>query len=86
MQLSSKTSSLLILGITALILSRSMFALFDDPEGPNLLIVVVMGVILYVPSVLMYLFGLPKSETVQKLLIAILVQVLFAGIFYFAGR
>ena len=35
----SRTASLVILGITAIVFSRSMLLLIDDPEGPNLLVV-----------------------------------------------
>lgn len=38
---------LIILGITSLICSRTWFALLDDPEGPNLFIVIVFAAILF---------------------------------------
>jgi hypothetical protein len=49
MYFKSKKTSLLILGITSIICSRTMFVFFDDPEGPNLLIVFVAALVLYQP-------------------------------------
>jgi hypothetical protein len=48
MQFRSTKGSLLLLGVTALACSRTLFFLFHDPEGPNLLIVTVLAVILYI--------------------------------------
>ena len=81
MDFNSKKTSLLILGITSLVLSRALFALFNDPEGPNLLIVVGMAVILYGLSVAVYVFN---SATIgfKKLLLSIAVQVLLVAGFY----
>lgn len=71
----SKKSSLIILAITALLLSRSMFVFFDDPEGPNLLIVTVGAAIIYFLSLTTYRFN-PPVAGLKKLLLAILVQIL----------
>ncbi len=38
--LNSKKTSLLILGTTSVVCSRVMFSFFNDPEGPNLLVVI----------------------------------------------
>lgn len=43
----SKKISLLILFITSLVCSRTMFLFFNDPEGPNLLVVTGVAVIVY---------------------------------------
>jgi hypothetical protein len=73
--------SLLILGVTALISSRALFFFFNDPEGPNLLIV--MAAILFALSMPAYLFV--RSMTVNiRLVGTIVVQILFAVGFYFA--
>lgn len=56
MYFKSKKISLVILGITALICSRILFALFNDPEGPNLLIVTVMALFIYFLSLTVYSF------------------------------
>ncbi len=45
---SHKKASLITLGLTSLTLSRAWFALINDPEGPNLLIVIVLAAILFV--------------------------------------
>ena len=56
MNFNEKRTSLLLLGITALVCSRTLFFLFHDPEGPNLLIVTVLAVILYVTSFIVWRF------------------------------
>ncbi len=72
-----KKLRLVILGITSVICSRALFALFDDPEGPNLLIVLGMAALLYSASLLAYVPG-PSSAGSKRFAIAILVQVLLA--------
>jgi len=81
MYFKSKKISLLVLGITALICSRALFFFFDDPEGPNLLIVTVMALILYFVSLTVYRFNLSLTG-LKKLLLAICIQVLLAGGLY----
>lgn len=71
----SKKTSLITLAITALLLSRSMFVFFDDPEGPNLLIVTVGAAVVYFLSLTIYRFN-PSIAGLKKLLLAILVQIL----------
>ena len=73
MQLTSRKTSLLLLGITALACSRTLFFLFHDPEGPNLLIVTALATMLYVASFIVWRF-IPAT-TVKKLLLAICTQV-----------
>lgn len=80
MNLTSKKTSLLLLAITALILSRAMFFFFKDPEGPNLLVVAVMAAIIYAPSLLAYKLNLSQ---VKKLLVAFLFQILVTIVVYF---
>lgn len=76
-------ASLIILGITALLSSRTMFAFFDDPEGPNVLIVTVLAGILYLLSVPVYLF-LRLSTDQKRLLSAIIIQlILVVGLYFF---
>jgi hypothetical protein len=50
MNLQSKMGSRITLAIAALVVSRGMFSMFDDPEGPNLLIVVVAALVIYFVS------------------------------------
>lgn len=87
MRLNFKNASLLILVITAFVCSRALFALFDDPEGPNLLIVTVMAAILYLPSAGAYLSKLcPPLRGFKRTLAAVLIQVLVAAGFYLGLR
>lgn len=83
MYLKSKKASLLILGITSIVCSRTMFLSFNDPEGPNLLIVIVMAAILYFLSLIVYSFDRPTTG-LKKLLLAIFVQiVIVTGLYFF---
>jgi|GEM_PF-2561309 len=51
----TKKTPLFILLIASFIISRSAFFLIDDPEGPNLLIVTVLAVLIFAPMALIYL-------------------------------
>ncbi len=77
----SKKNSLIILGITALLCSRAMFYFFNDPEGPNLLIVVVAAAIVYGLSLKAYSYTSTSGQ--KKLLLAILVQIVIVTAAYF---
>ena len=57
----SKTTSLLVLGIAALICSRAIFFFINDPEGPNLLVVVVAAGIIFALLLGIYLY-LPRKK------------------------
>lgn len=81
MQTTSTKTSLLTLGVTSLLCSRATFYFFNDPEGPNLLIVVGLAAILYTLSLGVYIAMGRKS-----LLLAIIVQILLATALYFVGR
>jgi hypothetical protein len=82
MNFRSKKTPLIILGLTSLVCSRGMFWLFNDPEGPNLLIVVVMAAILYALSWAAYSF-VPLTSSLKKLLFAIFLQIIIvAGLFF----
>jgi hypothetical protein len=60
MNLKSKKVSLII-GIISLICSRLIFALVNDPEGPNLLIVVGLAIVIYLLLLgVLYLFNRSK--------------------------
>ena len=69
----SKNTSLLILGVTSIVCARTMFLFFDDPEGPNLLIVMWASIIVFVVSLSVYAFS-PATVGIKKLLLAILIQ------------
>ena len=65
--------------------SRVLFALFDDPEGPNVLIVVGMALLLYAVSVVTYM-RIPQVMGTRRVLLAILTQVLVVVVSYLALR
>lgn len=83
MYFKSKPIPLLVLGITALTFSRIFFTLINDPEGPNLLIVTVLALILFFLSWAMYLFNF-STTNLKRLLLAIAVQILLVvGLYLF---
>jgi len=82
MPLASRKIPLLVLGITAIVLSGITLRLFNDPEGPNLLVAIAMAVPVYLVSLAPSLFGFPVI-TFKRLLLAISVQILlFAGLYF----
>lgn len=94
MYFKSKVISLSILGITSHICSRTLFFFFDDPEGPNLLVVTVMAAVIYFLSLPAYLFN-PSTKNIpyyylflslagfNRLLFVVFVQIVITTIFYF---
>lgn len=93
MYLISKKVSLLILAITSLVFSRAMFWFIDDPEGPNLLVVTVLALIVYLLSLAMYLFSgstkgmfqrfLPLSSTgSRRILTVVAIQIILVAALY----
>jgi hypothetical protein len=78
-------NSLLILALTSLVGSRAMFSFFNDPEGPNLLVVIGMAVILYSVSLAAYLSDAPATGF-KKLSLAILIQIALVTSLYFLLR
>lgn len=84
MYFKSKKVSLVILAVTSLVGSRLLFALFNDPEGPNLLVVTVAAAIIYFLSLGVYASRSFGSFTgLKRLLLTIFVQVVIVTIFYF---
>jgi len=75
MQLTATKTSLLLLGITAFACSRTLFFLFHDPEGPNLLVVSVLAMILYIASFIAWRF-IPAGTASKRLLLGICTQIL----------
>lgn len=65
--------------------SRAMFSLFNDPEGPNLLVVMVVAAIIYVLSLGVYsLYPSTTQGGQKKLLLAVLVQIMIVtGLYFF---
>ena len=86
MYFKSKKTSLLILGITAIVCSRTMFLFFNDPEGPNLLVVMGMAMIIYFLSLTSYLFGPSTNNGFKRLLFVIFIQILLVTGFYFCFK
>jgi hypothetical protein len=83
----SKKSALLILAITAATCSRAMVAFFNDPEGPNLLVVTGMAAIIYAISVAAYLSNVfPSLTGIQRSSAAVLIQICVATGLYLALR
>jgi hypothetical protein len=83
MFLKLKKNSLLLLGITSIVSARVLFCFFNDPEGPNLLVVMGTAVFLYLLSLLPYFFRLSVSE-VRRFLLGIFIQILFViGLYFF---
>lgn len=97
MYFKSKKISSLILTITAIACSRTMLVSIDDPEGPNLLIVMVMAAFIYFLSLAIYVyslkvvsvsqyFSLTQLSGIKRLIIIIFIQILTAATFYFCLR
>ncbi len=59
-----------------------MFSLFNDPEGPNLLIVVVAAVVVYFASLLAYRSKISESK---KFVMAIGIQILLVVVGLYLG-
>ena len=87
MRLNSKKSSLLILAMTAALCSRAMFAFFDDPEGPNLVVVTGMAVVIFLLSLAVYLSNLfPSLTGFKRSSVTVLMQIFVAAGFYLGLR
>lgn len=83
MYFKSKTVSLLTLGITAVVASRALFLFFNDPEGPNLLVVLAMAAVVYLLSLAAYVYyPSTKLTGLPRLLLGVLVQVVIVTVFY----
>lgn len=80
----TKKTMLIILGITAIIFSRLVFYFFDDPEGPNLLIVMLVAVVLYFASLMSFAYS-PSVNSSKRLWLAISIQVVLVTSLYFLG-
>jgi len=84
MRLTSKKIAFLILGITALACARLLFWFFNDPEGPNLLVVMGMAAIVYVLSLAIYLSNsFLRFTGGKRISFAIFIQILIVTGFYF---
>ena len=82
-----RNSSLLILAVTAAACSRTMFAFFSDPEGPNLLVVTAAAAFIYVISSAGYLSNVfPSLTGFKRTSAAIFIQVFVATGLYLGLR
>jgi hypothetical protein len=64
-----------------------MFALINDPEGPNLLVVTVMAAVIYLMSSAIYLSNVYPSLTgFKRSSAAIFIQIFIATCFYLGLR
>jgi len=70
----------MVLGVTAILCSRLIFFMIDDPEGPNLLVVMVMAAVLYGLSLTAWFSKLLASLGLLKRVSAvILFQILLSA-------
>ncbi|WP_214653035.1 hypothetical protein [Mucilaginibacter segetis] len=74
---------MILLAVTALICSRLLFVFFHDPEGPNLLIVAVMALAIYLPTAAAYLFGPNRIKGWGRIGAVIGGQLLLVTVLYF---
>lgn len=79
----SKRTQLLILGATSVVCSRIMFWFFDDPEGPNLLVVFVMALIIYLLSLSVHSRFASAGAGSRRLLLTLVAQIVITSVFYF---
>jgi len=49
-----KKTPLIVLGILSLLVSRATFFFINDPEGPNLVVVIGLAAIIYAVTVAVY--------------------------------
>ena len=82
MHFKSKRTTLLLLAITAILFSRALFLFFNDPEGPNLLVVVGTAVIVFFLSLSVYISKFSMIG-LKKLLLAIFIQIVLVVGLYF---
>ncbi len=68
--LTRQTISWVGLVALALLLSRVIFVFLDDPEGPNLVVVIGTAIVLYVATAAVYLWSIARTITLRRLLSA----------------
>ena len=87
MHVEFKSSAWLILAITAFACSRMVFALFNDPEGPNLLVVTGLAFVFYLMSLAVHRSNLyPTLTGFKRIAVAIFIQMVVATCFYVGLR
>jgi len=65
-----------------MIFSRTIFFFFNDPEGPNLLVVTVMAMIIYFLSLGVMRLLKSSAIDIKRLFIIIFIQIIIATTFY----
>ncbi len=83
MDFKSNKFALVILAFTASSISRFMFYLFDDTEGPNLLIVLVFSSFVFGVSLAAYFYVLNTFSQITRILLTVGLQALVVGVLYF---
>jgi hypothetical protein len=72
--------------LLALICSRTVLLSFDDPEGPNLLVVIALGLFIYLISRSVFLFpsfkNLIQGQGVVRVGLLTLAQVIVSVVLY----
>ncbi|WCT11706.1 hypothetical protein [Mucilaginibacter jinjuensis] len=86
MNFQSKKTSLVLLGATAILCSRTLFFFFNDPEGPNLVVVIGLAIAIYLLSLAAYTFLLSKFQGIKRLAVAVCVQILAVIVMYFCMK
>ena len=82
----SKKISLIMLAATAIICSRMLFFVFNDPEGPNLLIVAGLALAVYLLSSAAYIFSPSKISGIKRLSAVICIQIILVIGLYFCMK
>lgn len=78
MLVKSNKVSLLILGIVSLLLSRASFFFINDPEGPNLVVVIGFAAVLFALSL-----AVSSFTPAKRLVPVIFIEIIIAAAFYF---
>lgn len=86
MNIPASTRSIVLLAAISLVVSRGTLALFDDPEGPNVLVVVLGAVALFVPSMIFVLSSRIALTGYKKLAAAVVLQIVLAAGLYLVLR
>ena len=71
----SRNVSFLILAIAASVSSRLVFMYWADPEGPNLLVVTGLSVVVFALTLAAY-YSLGRLAGLTRLLVALAIQIL----------
>jgi hypothetical protein len=75
-----------MLGATAIIFSRMLFFFFNDPEGPNLVIVAAFAMAVYFLSLAGYVFSPSKIKGLKRFSLVICIQILSVIGIYFCMK